>query len=344
MNGNRLAALLMLLWFHPLMVKGEILAELDGIMKPTALHVAGEVFVIPEAESVSIYSLKNFMLIEKFGKRGEGPGEFRAAPEVLLVPGRILTHSAGQCQWFNLKGELIRSEKRLDFQQPIPLGDHYLAFFNDFNPPKKQSLRKFVLVDKNFKKVKEIYIADFDVNMMMPGETKPPKFKMIRHYLGHAAAGGKFFIADSGRGFSIEVYDSGGRHLDSIRHVEKRVKVSDAYKKKVMAAFTVSHRHIVERFGIDRFSFYEYFPAINACRFTAERIYVTTYREKNGLHEVIILDHEGKIRNRIFLPLKSMRIYKNVGEVDPYCFHDGKLYELIENSEEVWELHCTDIP
>ncbi len=74
------------------------------------------------------------------------------------------------------------------------------------------------------------------------------------------------------------------------------------------------------------------------------KIYVTTYKKKGNDNELIILDIKGNILDKLFLPLKSTKVYKQSGEVDPITVCKGILYELIENEQtEMWELHKTDL-
>ena len=54
----------------------EKVATLQEINKPWTFFVDQDRFYISETVSVYIYSLKDFKLIKKFGRRGEAAGEF----------------------------------------------------------------------------------------------------------------------------------------------------------------------------------------------------------------------------------------------------------------------------
>ena len=58
--------------------KAAVLPELSD---PASFHIDGERIYIVERTTIHIYSSKDYTLIKKFGKRGEGPGEFRTGQE-----------------------------------------------------------------------------------------------------------------------------------------------------------------------------------------------------------------------------------------------------------------------
>ncbi|MCP4146218.1 MAG: hypothetical protein GY757_00580, partial [bacterium] len=53
----------------------EKVATFTDMIAPSEFHVDADRFYISEGASISIYSLKDYTLIKKFGKEGEGPGE-----------------------------------------------------------------------------------------------------------------------------------------------------------------------------------------------------------------------------------------------------------------------------
>ncbi|MCP4215475.1 MAG: hypothetical protein GY765_12545, partial [bacterium] len=52
----------------------------SDLLKPTSLVVADEQIYITDGPSIYIHSAKDFKLINKFGKVGEGPQEFKVHP------------------------------------------------------------------------------------------------------------------------------------------------------------------------------------------------------------------------------------------------------------------------
>jgi hypothetical protein len=123
---------------------------------------------------------------------------------------------------------------------------------------------------------------------------------------------GLVFIADT-LGFRITVFDDKGnllRTIDKSRDVEK---VSD---------HALLHQYCV----------------------SDGKIYATTYRKKDGQTEMIILDLEGRILRRLYLPLASIRPERGVLRYDLFCVDQEKLYEVIDNHQTgKWELVITDL-
>jgi hypothetical protein len=68
-----------------------------------------------------------------------------------------------------------------------------------------------------------------------------------------------------------------------------------------------------------------------------DRIYVLTYKMKEGMTECIVMDLKGKEEKRVFVlapELLGMDFYAK------YEIYKGEFYTLLENEdEEVWELH-----
>jgi len=55
---------------------------LPEVVRPTSLSVDDTQLYICEHEKISIYSIKDFKLIKKYGEKGEGPQEFKSATHV----------------------------------------------------------------------------------------------------------------------------------------------------------------------------------------------------------------------------------------------------------------------
>ena len=71
---------------------------LPEIMQPSDLIVDGNhLYILDKDYSISMYNIPSFKLVKKFGKRGEGPGEFparvyqiRSTSQGLMISGYLL--------------------------------------------------------------------------------------------------------------------------------------------------------------------------------------------------------------------------------------------------------------
>lgn len=321
-------------------------ADLPEVMRPTLIRVDGSNLFISDEYVIFIYSLNPVKLKAKLGKQGEGPGEFKNRPIISVSPGDILVTAGEYLIWYSKDGRMIK-DKRLAkiFYHPLPLNENYLAYRIRFNAQTREITKIICVLNSQFEELKELYSQVMDVNIIASTDTPTTKFKLVHHIIRAWSHDGKVFIADTKNGFFIKVFDSQGNYLytiDKNQEIEK-AKLGDAYKKWVLDYFRIVEREIWKSKNPSSFVFYEYAPPIKDFFLDSNKIYVTTYKEKDNNHEIIILDLKGNILDRIFVPLPSMRPHKNSEIFDPYFVHRDVLYELVENQEtETWELHTTD--
>ncbi len=57
---------------------------LSGILAPSDIKIDEERIYITQHEEIYIYSLKDYRLIKKFGRKGEGPGEFKLSDDNMV--------------------------------------------------------------------------------------------------------------------------------------------------------------------------------------------------------------------------------------------------------------------
>ena len=87
----------------------------------------------------------------------------------------------------------------------------------------------------------------------------------------------------------------------------------------------------------DKIKFPRYFPGVQHFTVADKKVYVLTFRQKNGQNEFIIFDIKGKFLKKAAAPVKE----KDPEHLSPFTIKDGKFYQLVENEEEEnWELHA----
>lgn len=323
------------------------LADLPTLERPALIKVEGDELFVADGHTIHVYSLKNYQLKFKLGKRGEGPGEFKYQPGINILPDHLLITSGRYCVWFSRDGKMVKDKKTVGRKYfPIPVKENYAALKLGFDIQTEKMTRIYILLNPQLEEIKEVYKLVADVNILNPNDPPTKEYKMLLHYNGVCCHDDKIFIADTQKGFFIDVFDFNGKHLytiDKNSEVEK-VTVSDSYKKRCLDMFKIIQKDIWERRNKSSFTFYKYFPSFESFLVDNKKIYVITYKEKGDKNEIIILDLKGNILDRVFVPLKSKRIFKFSGEYDPNTVHKGRLYEIIENDEtEMWELHKTDL-
>jgi len=317
---------------------GDIIVELPELTRPFKIEVYGdEIFVVNNRFNIIVYSSEDFKLKRQFGKKGEGPGEFKYRINFSIRPDFILVDSQDRLSWFSKEGKFLKQKNK-------KLGSFYIPFKNKFIvesthfSSREKGETEFEIYDPELKKSKKLY--KYMVKTPLIGGPDAPPIKewpMIRQYceISYDITSGKIFIFDNQNGFFIKVFAENGNNLYTIHKDEEieKIKIPDEYKDKKREEFKQ------EQFWLElqkpKLIFPEHFPSFRWATVNKGKIYVQTYKRKNNKTQFIVLDLKGKILKEIYLPL----IDHNIQTV-----YNNKLYKLVENLEkETWELHIYEI-
>jgi len=325
------------------------LATLQEVNRPLFIQIEGDDLFITDGGSncLYVYSLKEYKLKHKIGKRGQGPGEFPHNPKLNAVTSDSIWCSSGdKILQFDRNGQL-KWEKSFPRGTGLgmkPFNDNFVAVTVKTDWETRATLKYLNLLNPKFEKIKELYQVHADSNLITPNDTGNEEFRLLYHLFNSIIYKDKIFIADSKKGFFFDVYDSKGNHLYSITKKVKPVKVMEAQKKAMLDYLYRYYQQITRLKKKSAFTFYENYPPIRQFWIDSDKIYVTTYAEKEGKNEMIIMDLKGDILRTIYLPIKSTKEWKMLGEQDTHTTYKGILYELIESEETGdWELHKTDL-
>jgi len=329
--------LMIILLILAILVLGAKVVPLPGLLKPYQVKVDESKIYIVEGATISIYSLKDFSFLKKFGKEGEGPQEFIIPPpggvEIVVQPDFLLVSSMGKLSYLTKEGEFKKEIKVTAFMQSgfFPIGKSFVGIgmkqgdniiYNTIN-----------IFDTDLKKGKEV--SRFK-SPLQPG--KVDFVTASRRPLLSTFENKIFYGGEEGE---IYVFDVSGKKLSTIRHEYEKVKLSDKHKKRYIDFFKTDLRFKQgwERFR-DRVQFPEYLPVIRDLTVSDGKIYVLTYKEKEKKREFYLSGIDGKQLKKIMLPLPEM----NPLELYPYTIRNNTLYQIIENDDsEEWELHITKI-
>lgn len=320
-------------------VSGKKLAILKEISKPNMIGIEGDRFLITEGASVYIYSLKDFSLVKKFGKAGEGPKEFKISPFgppmiAFYYKDKIVVSSSDKISFFTKDGEFIKEMKIPPFAVARPFLDKFIATGTAKNDEGKTAL-SVNLYDSKMTRLKILYKSDFEIgpNMSYIYPINNFSFEPYKERL---------YLIRGKDGFVIDVYNSNGNVLYSIKKTEPRIRVDDFYKEKTFESFKTSpNTKQYWEFFKNRIKFKEFYPPIQGIRLADDLIYLLTYRTKNGKTECIVMDLKGSIKKRVFLPMPMLY---GMDYMPKFDFANKKFYYLKENEdEEEWELFVENI-
>jgi hypothetical protein len=322
----------------------EKVAVFDDIIKPDSFYLTENQIFIVEFPHIYVYSLKDFTLIKKFGQRGEGPGEFIRFVRLHFQPGFIITHNQTRFSYFSRDFKYIKEVKvPIQFNRgAVPMGNGVVV---SHTVPGKENPNEVDLTvnlyDASFKKVKEIFRQRYyfqlhrDINVIYLPEVD--RRTGIRFFV----CSDKIFIeGEDGVTGNIYVFNKNGEKIYTIKHEFERLKVTDEHVNAVVEWHRVNKRRLYDILK-QRKQLYTpgYFPAIRSLKVGDDKIHIIPYKKKKGKNRLFIFNLEGKLLKEMDAPLKESSIFSFY----PFAIKNGKVFQIIENEDEQWELHVTGI-
>jgi hypothetical protein len=142
----------------------------------------------------------------------------------------------------------------------------------------------------------------------------------------------KIFMGDTAKGFFFRVFNQKGEKLYDIKVEYEKRKFTEEDKTNFLNSIKKSKYYERNKDRI-MYKFPEYFPAYRLFYITSGKIYVFTYKKRDKMRELIILDLRGNVLKTTFFD------YKNMSTI-----YNDRFYYLKENEEEEeWELFVEDI-
>jgi len=281
---------------------------LPDLQQPHQIAVDGnDLYIFDEADySLHIYTISPLALKLKFGRKGDGPQDFKYLPLVYVQPESLTCTDFTKIIWLSKKGEVLKAMefselKDFDINSEmllIPVKEHFVRITADHDRMK----RHVYLLDSKLRTIKNLYEGPF---VWQAGSATDTRTDTL-------SSQGMVFIADT-LGFHITIFDDKG---NLIRTIDKSRDVEEVPDRARLHQYCVSDG----------------------------KIYATTYSKKDNKTEMLVLDQEGRILRRLYLPLTSIRPQRGVLRYDLYAVSQEKLYELIQSRETgKWELLITDL-
>lgn len=316
---------------------GEKVATLTEVMKPGNIQVDDTQIYIPEDATIYIYSLKDYQLVKKFGRAGEGPGEFRPDPRlkpaINVSTDDIIVNSLGKISYFSKDG-IFKKEINCAFNSFIfqPMGNQFLGTSQAAENNKVYNTVN--LYDSQLKKIKEIYRAVSGFKGPGKGAAVLQKVFWFQYYQN------KIFLPGE-TDASIDVFDKNTNKQFTIHVESKKQPVTPEFKKEVINYLKTSREYKdLYEIAFKPVQFPGYFPTIQYFFGDDNMLYVMTWQREKGKNEFQLFDMKGKFLKKVMIPLK----YQDCLSPFPLDVKNGKVYQLVENmDEEEWELHVSDL-
>lgn len=317
-------------------------AVFPDLRRPQHLIVDKDRLFIPDYPEIHIYSLKDFNLIKKFGKEGQGPGEFAVSPrrfKINVQPAYLFVNCDNRIFYFTREGSLIKEINTRGI-------GYFFAAFKDKLVGRKG-------IQENNIMYTPLFLFDGKLNPVkelsrIKAAGSDNKIRAFHRSFNVEASKEKIFVT-LGTEFVVKIFDYNGKLLHVINKETpgNRVRIKDSHKKdydeymKVASPVYTAIKNMIV--------FPEYFPAVrDRCGLHYdyhkgdEKLYVITLKMKDEKTECFVFTVQGKFLKKVYLPL----LEKNAARLDlsPLDINDGKLYQLIENEEtEEYELHVSEI-
>jgi hypothetical protein len=336
MNKKYLIIMLFLFLFS--IVQAKEIVKISGVFKPTQIHVTKDCMYIVDGFNILIYALKDFQLIKKIGKEGEGPREFKDAIYWIYFRGnRMVVNSQAKVSYFSLAGEFIKEKKAFagsragDF---CPIGNQFVAV--QFLTEKQTFFKTVNIYDSNLKKIKEIFRVkeDFQPGKYLNAYSEPKTFNVY---------GDKIYVSFD-YDFKITVFNSQGDKVLIIEKEYQRLEVTEEHKQTAHLYYKTDpyYKKYYERIK-PLLKFPPHLPAVKTFTFSEDKLYVQTYYKKDKKSEFYVFTPTGEFQEKLFLPIIGEEKL-NYQLQALYEFKNGKLYQLVENEDtEEWEVHINNL-
>jgi hypothetical protein len=189
----------------------ENLGVLDGVLKPSTIDIQKDRLFVMDTEQVRVYSMKDLSLIKSFGKKGEGPGEYKIHPDIPLslkaFNDFLIVESIDKLSYFSLDGKYLKEKRKSPLLGKISqIGKNYIGRRIIHPQDGSHSTSAIKIYDHNFNEIRELYKQKF----LRQGAY--PNFRWIlgKECLLYQVADNKIFVEKSDKDFLIDVYDFKG--------------------------------------------------------------------------------------------------------------------------------------
>ncbi|MCK5059302.1 MAG: hypothetical protein KAT34_21815 [Candidatus Aminicenantes bacterium] len=320
-------------------------APMNDLMKPETILIHLGKMYISEGIHIYIYDAKNFKLEKKIGKVGEGPREFIKSPVPwfpdiqIFITDKLIVNSHGKVSYFSLQGTYLDEAKTSSNARFTPLEDKLVSVEIAQNDKGNYfSYHMYRWVGGKLEKGKAFFQSTYPeqggkkVNPILMAELRKVFFR-------HAYKNRIYIPTYDGR---VHVFDSPGKEVLNFMPPYKKVKFTSALEKKYDAFFMNDIRYKMP-YKRDKDSnnigFPGYLALLKDYRVSDDRIYLISSNKIKGRYDSFIYDLQGKLIKNTLLPLKDQDIFA----IFPFTITGGKIYQLIENEGEEWELHITPV-
>lgn len=320
-------------------LSGEKVATLPELKHPKNLSVDKTQLYVTENAVVYIYSLKDFKLVTKFGRKGQGPQEFHTLPHVPVsvdaTTDKLVVGSIRKISYYSKQGKFIREKRAQSMALNIRLhGDGFLgwAVIQD----KGISYSTVNIYDSELNKMQEVF------RMKDAFQGAGNGYEVLHNVFAYYSINNKIILPGKNSA-AIDIFDGKMRKVASIQLDQEKEEVDEEFKRKMTRHFKTNPETKEIYPMLKPLIFAKYFPVISDFFVDHQDggiIYIMTWKRENGANEFYTYNLTGKFKKKVMIPIR----YET--ELSPYpaAVQNGILYQLVENDKtELWEFHASPI-
>ena len=331
---NKLMVLLFSVFLLNGVIQSKIIGQFPELANPSQMAIGHNQIYFADGTKVYIYSFDKHELIRKFGKGGEGPGEFITRPNrpvrIILKKDHFFVYGLNKISKYKINGDYIKEFKyKVRVNAIFPFGDNYVA--KGFIVRKKILYYVVNIYDSKFKTIKELYREKMDPRDKMNAiDGTGPEILFSKN---------RIYINTTRNRNCIEIFNSEGKMLNRIKDISPLIPLTEKDKNNFIHYIKTDpkYKRLYKRLK-DRLVYPQFLPLFRYILADNNNLAALTYPDADKKRSLYLFDLNGKQIKKIDSPLVS----PNVEEVMPFTLFNKKLYQIVDNDEE-WELHQYDI-
>jgi len=333
---KKLILLIFLILLITFFLSGKVLFTFEDILNPNQLIVSeGKIYIVQDA-TLYAYSVKNGKLLFKFGKKGEGPGEFNTNSSFDMTLGArihseyIFLFDTGKICKIDHNGKVI-SEKKIPFysMNTASIGNNFIA--KKYEQKGNQPSYSVTLLNTNLQPLSVIKTQVFNYS--------PGIFEPITDYLDFRTYRDKIYLLSGGKEIKISVLNSLGVKLRNLKFEIEPISITEKHKSLTIAYLKEKtwYKMIPAEYK-KKVVYPKFLPACKNFMVSNGKIYIHTFNKLNDKTEFLIVSVPDKSVKSILLPVSDL----NILEYKPYSINNNKFFRLKENKNDIMELHVEE--
>jgi len=298
----------------------------NGVISPSTYEVDSKenIFFYDRSGTTIVKFDSKGQFIKRFGKKGNGPGEYVTSSHHMIVNDNIIVcdQVSRKLVFFDNNGEFIENVSPTP-NFPITLAsvgdDQYLGLntYQDQRDGKAYFGFSLTLVDKDYKAIKKLWISETEITADL-GEKVG---EMVKQIPMQSITGSKIFLAGKSKTeYQIEVYDFNGKLIEVIKKKYRRVartkqEIKDAGSGGEVQMVSLDESGDVASVSNEEIkNKYKYKDSILGLNIDKEgRIWVNTSKDSKKFDNESFSYYDIFSKNGIFL--KTIKLDKEIVEI-----------------------------